>query len=378
MNNKTPISGNIKSLLTFLCQEVSFLKKQNNILFKSRKEDKLAINQINQNIENILLYLTKQSPQVDPITTLSPSIHLSIPSNEPIISLLELKDCQIVSGSSKGSIFLSEIDYLTKKWSISSEIPKAHKDSIYSLCEISKQRFVSCSKDEVIKIWDYSIRNVLKNLTTLTNTSGTIMKVISLTNDRIASCSYDTHMVKIWEGEEPFDVINTIYNQTNANCIIQLRKRYEMLCVCCAVEEGFLEFYDLFVPFKKRGTIIGVQTDMQNGMVELGNGDVALSKGGNESCIYIVDPVRYIKLAEVVDRECIVNAGPLLSFGRDSILYEGGKWFCQIVMEDGEYKVGFKLKSENGKMFTNNMMIKGEGKKCLIVTCSGGINVVEY
>ena len=70
---------------------------------------------------------------------------------------------------------------------------KRHSGDITSICQLDDGTIVSCSL-YAIMIGDYTIKNAHDNL---------IMKVITLPNNRIASCSADK-TIKIWKSNPPY------------------------------------------------------------------------------------------------------------------------------------------------------------------------------
>ena len=70
-----------------------------------------------------------------------------------------------------------------------------HSESIKSICQLDDGTIVSCSDDKSIMIGDYTIKNAHNKY---------INQVITLPNNRIASCSYDYSIIKIWKSNPPY------------------------------------------------------------------------------------------------------------------------------------------------------------------------------
>ena len=104
--------------------------------------------------------------------------------------LLLLKDNRIASCSNDKTIriFNPSNDYHCD------QVLKRHSDDIISICQLDDGTIVSCSKDKSIIIGDYTIKNAHILM---------ICKVITLPNNRIASCSWD-NTIKIWKSEPPY------------------------------------------------------------------------------------------------------------------------------------------------------------------------------
>ena len=107
-----------------------------------------------------------------------------------IESLLLLKDKRIASCSSdrKIRIYNPSNDYKCD------EKIRRHSEGIESICELDDGTIVSSSSDKSIMIGDYTIKNAHDEC---------IYKVITLPNNRIASCS-DDETIKIWKSTPPY------------------------------------------------------------------------------------------------------------------------------------------------------------------------------
>ena len=74
------------------------------------------------------------------------------------------------------------------------EIIERHTDEVTSICKLDDGTLVSSSEDHSIKIGEFTISNTHQN---------SIWKVVSLPENRIASCSSDT-TIKIWNSAPPY------------------------------------------------------------------------------------------------------------------------------------------------------------------------------
>ena len=370
------ITENYQKQINQLKEELSNLKNQNEHLFQLIKQGRNEIIQIKNNMAKILnnkydnnnniIQETKKYFQVD-------DIHQS-----QVSPLIELSDKRIATGSWDGLICISKIDYEKKEHQLQVKV-EAHEGKVKSLCELTRKRFVSCGDDKLLKIWDYSSPKKLKLIHTLQGHTGRVFKVINLTKDRIASCSFDDHSVRIWQAEKPFNVVHVFQQQKFALSIIQLTKRYEIICINCASKIGSLNFFDLNPPFNRRGSIDGIMTNTPNGIVELSNGDIAVSKGCYPiPCIYIVDPVRYLKICEIIDSVYIPADGALCVWGENSFVYAYLQHFCEISYDDGNYKIVYKNQSDQQDLYGANSLIHVVERGFLLVAKSGGFNVITY
>ena len=112
--------------------------------------------------------------------------------NESIYSLLHLKDGRVASCSNDSTIRIYDLsnDYHCDK------VIERHYKGISSICQLDDSNIVSCSYHTII-IGDYTINNAHDDR---------IYKVITLPNNRIASCSWD-ETIKIWKSNPPYSDI---------------------------------------------------------------------------------------------------------------------------------------------------------------------------
>ena len=364
-----------------LREELFLLKQQNNNILQLIKEDREETNKIKLSIHNLVNLIKQNNHITNPIQLSNKHFQVKDIHPDQIYTIIELKDQRIVTGSADGTICISNIDYENKKWQVRIKHQKAHEGKIRSLSELNKKRIVSCGTDKLINIWDYSQKNALLHIHTLKGHTGGVYKVINLTQERIASCSFEDHTVRIWEGEQPFNLIHTYQQLRGTNSIIQLMKRYEVICINSSIKNGgYLIFYDLFSPYIKRGIIEGVMTNNPNGLIELYNGDVAVSKGCFPTpTIYIIDPVRYIKISEITNSEYILDYGALSPRGKDSFVYVHHNYFCEISKIDEEYKIVFKHKVQKEKLYgANSLILTNRGEYLMVPNGHKGINVIKY
>ena len=108
---------------------------------------------------------------------------------DSVKSLLHLKDGRIASCSNDNKIRIYDPsnDYHCV------QVIERHSEGITSICQLDDGTIVSCSWDKSIMIGDYTINNVHDNI---------IWKLITLPNNRIASCSND-ETIKIWKSNPP-------------------------------------------------------------------------------------------------------------------------------------------------------------------------------
>ena len=114
-------------------------------------------------------------------------------------SLLMLEDGKIASCSNNGylSIYDSKSDSCLKI--------KAHHQIVSSLCQLEDGNIVTCSKDKAIKIWNIRENTNASIFMIYSGHDDYIAKVIVLSNNRFASCGYDSKIM-IWKADQPYSL----------------------------------------------------------------------------------------------------------------------------------------------------------------------------
>ena len=98
------------------------------------------------------------------------------------------------------------------------QIMNRHNSGICSICQLDDGTMVSCSRDKTIIIGDYVIHKAHEKI---------IIKIITLPNDRIASCSWD-NTIKIWKSNPPYSntpikILKGHHNPVNSLVFIKER-----------------------------------------------------------------------------------------------------------------------------------------------------------
>ena len=369
-------SSRLEQQIKYLHKELEFIKQQNKRILSHLQSNQNATEHLKQLNLKLISFLAKNKSvrikHVNPLITVQ-NLH-----NNQISAILELGSTRIATGSKDGVLAVSEVNYSTKQWNIVSKLNNAHSSKIWTICELPNNRLVSGSFDKLIKIWHLQSRSKLVLAHVFKEHSGGIDKVISLTNNRIASCSYDDHTVKVWNSEPPYNTVNISFDQLIfPNSIIQLNCQHEVICISGLYRDGGnMYFYELNKPYQRKGVVEKVWTNLNNGLVELRNGDIAVSKGDETPCIYIINGLQYVKVAEIFDDSCIIDYGALCSWGNRSFIYACKNAFCQIDLQGGEYKIVYK-QIEQEDVFGWCSLVKVNGGKHIIVKRLNGFNVFE-
>ena len=165
------------------------LQSSINILLTQNKHILSILSQINTNT----LKITHHSFSINSLRLLIQSKNIHTPW-----SIIELTDNRIATGGGDGSIAISSLNYTKRTWSLDIHHLNAHNEGIQCLCEITKDKLASSSKDKSIKIWKVSSTSLI-HLDTLIGHNDSILKIIShMSNDIIISCSKDKS-IKLWK-----------------------------------------------------------------------------------------------------------------------------------------------------------------------------------
>lgn len=140
-----------------------------------------------------------------------------------IYSLLLLSDGRLASCSADKTIKIYNIEN-----NYNCEITvEGHTDAVSDLCQLENKKIVSCS-DTTIKIWSISVLSYKCECTKNNSHEDRINKVISLSNNRFATCSNDKQ-IKIWSASHPYNVITELNGHLDSVISILQIKNKEIL-----------------------------------------------------------------------------------------------------------------------------------------------------
>ena len=283
--------------------------------------------------------------------------------------MTETEDKRIASGSGEGSISISSYDVERKIWK--REIhKKAHDNSVNSLCTLNNNRLLSGSDDYSIKVWSISDVDLtlIKEIKEHTNF---VCKVIPLSKERFASCSNDG-TVKVWKDDNTYECLSTLRPDDWVSSILQLRGK-EVLVSCGYKSSTGVSFWNLN-NYTKLHTIKGYGVALSTHMIELSDGNIALSANDEPYPIVIIDSSSYQVVTVIQLKEYITWCSSLCVFDEHSFIYVYKGTFLQISNEDGE--ILFKSKGGNFKgCFGGILPLKG-GKYCAIESY-GSISIIN-
>ena len=214
-------------------------------------------------------------------------------------SLLLLKDGRVASCTHDNTIRIYDPsnDYNCI------QVIKRHNNRINSICQLDDGTIVSGSLDKSIMIGDYTINNAHKYY---------IYKVITLPNNRIASCSWD-QTIKIWKSDPPYS--DTPIRVLTDSIVISILYIKERDIILSADFFSMLRLWNM-TTYQCETVIKGVYCYSTNSLYQIDKDRVIV--GGNKS-LYIVN----VNIDKCVVEKTIKDA---------SI----GKIFCFLKLRDDQ------------------------------------------
>ena len=147
----------------------------------------ILINNYDELIKYYNKYNIVESVKIEDIKTIT---IITGHTDDYVYSLLYRRDGRVASCSVDKTIRI----YDPSNYYHCDQVIKRHSKSIQSICQLDDGTIVSCSHDKSIIIGDYTINHA---------NDKKIWKVITLPNNRIASCS-DNKTIKIWKSHPPY------------------------------------------------------------------------------------------------------------------------------------------------------------------------------
>ena len=247
--------------------------------------------------------------------------------SEKIFSLVELSDKRLATGSFK-SIVICSYNTKAKNWKKDITEPNAHESDVNYLCEFNPETLVSCSSDKTIKIWNITLEN-LTLVTTLTSHNSDITKVITLSNQRFASSSYD-HSVIIWKNNPSnYEEIISLKEEGKVYSILQLKHKEILVTSSVHFLNPSIAFWSLN-SYKRKFQLKGHYASEPNHMVELPDGNIAVSSDQDGYPIIIIDSNKCIVIEEILWDGIITLTSMPCVLDDFSIVYVKGKTVLQI------------------------------------------------
>ena len=274
--------------------------------------------------------------------------------NSAVLSLTKTEDNRIASGGEDGNISISSYNLNEKKWKRDIHKKKAHEDCVSSLCNLNNNRLLSGSSDYSIKVWTISDADLKLIRELKEKHTNDVTQVIPLSKERFASCSWD-NTVKIWKDDETYERISTLEHDDWIGSILQLRGK-EVLVSCGDNSSTGVTFWDLN-NYTKQHNIEGYSVIHSSHMIELSDGNIAISSKNEPYPIIIIDSNSYQVKKEIQSKELIIGCSSLCMFDKNSFIYVYEGAFLQISNED----FSILYNSQGGKFKGYRSIISLEG-----------------
>ena len=273
-----------------------------------------------------------------------------------IHSMIETNDKRIASGGEDGNISISSYSLNQKKWKRDIHKKKAHNACVNSLCTLNGNRILSGSDDHTIKLWAIFAINMTQ-IKVINEHTDRVFQVIPLSLHRFASCSFDK-TVRIWQddNDNAYNCITTLEHNDSVFSILQLKGKEEL--VSCGYTSIGISFWDIN-NYTQQHTVKGYGAFWPTHMIELSDGNIALSANVRDFPIVIIDTTTYQIVTVIKLKEDIISNSPFCVFNEHSFIYFYNGTFLQISNDD--YSIVFKSKRENfdGDYYGGVITIKG-------------------
>ena len=156
-----------------------------------------------------------------------------------------------------------------------------HTDSIKYINQLENSKIITCTFD-TIKIWSITQSSYQCDYTMEGAHDNYITKVISLPENRFASCSWDSS-IKIWNSNDPYKLIQTLKGHTDhVNSIIFLKGKDKLIS---GGNDNYICIWNIST-YKCEIIMKGVSCSYSNGMIEIDNNTIMV---GGEKTIVIIN-----------------------------------------------------------------------------------------
>jgi WD40 repeat protein len=291
-----------------------------------------------------------------------------------VYSLIEIPNNRIITGGWDGNISISSYNIPDKTWKREVYKEKAHNSGILSLCTLNNNRFVSGSNDKLIKVWTISELDITL-LKEIKEHIGVIHKLIPLSNKRFASCSSDK-TVRIWKDDDnTYECISTLKHDAWVRSILQLRGKEVLVTSNGYFPSSYILFYNID-NYTQEHTVKGYCAGWSSHMVELSDGNVALSSVKKPHPIVIIDTSSYQIITMIQLKDIIPHHSTLYAFNEHSFIYIYEGTFLQISSEN--YSIVFKSNGERFNGFYGGIIPLEGGKYFAIENCKRIFIVKPY
>ena len=267
----------------------------------------------------------------------------------------------------RGCIFILSYDVNEKGWKRDIFKKEPLNAYAYSLCSLNVNRLLS-GVEGSIKVW-FLFDADLRLIKEIEAHIVPLRKIIPLSNKRFASCSMD-NTVKIWK-DKAYRCLSTLRHDNWVNSILQLRGKEVLIASYFGHRSSGISFWNIN-NYTKQHTITGYGVHWSTNMIELSNGNIALSPY-DESSIVIIDSSSYQIVTMIQLKEYITHDSSLCVFDEHSFIYVCEGTFLQISNEDG--RVLFHSKGGGFNGFFG--IIPLEGGKYFAIENDAKISIIK-
>lgn len=197
-------------------------------------------------------------------------------------------------------------------------------ESVTYISQLDDEHIVVSLQDFSIKIFSFSKNNFKLEHSIDKAHSKWILKVIGLTQNRIASCS-DDHTIKIWRGIFPYDLIATLVGHFHSpQAIIQIKNKELLMS---GSFDATLRLWSL-ISYQCLTIRSYVICTSNNSLIQINENHIAIGSFG--CCLIIeIDSLRLIELIKISDKAKGIHAVNviddnciLFSFDYEMYLYD--------------------------------------------------------
>lgn len=289
-----------------ICFLPNIIPNEKTPLMISQIEDKSSLDSNRTLLINSLLSLNKYEDKTQKFDLTKIQKVKEINQNPAVLyELCLLNDGRIAASFDDCTIKILDLDSFECECTL-----RGHTTLVFYISLLSKNRIVSSSADQTIKIWE-PLKNSFTLSKTLEGHSSGVIKVIEISENRICSCSGDK-TIKVWSSEAPYQTILTIRGHDDIiTSIIELKsKKY----IVSGGEDKKLCFWNS-KNFTREKTIDNIYCNWNNSLIETNYNKVIV--GGR--VIYIIN-LDTFGVEKEIEYDRIKCTSALLYLGGDLVL----------------------------------------------------------
>lgn len=260
--------------------------------------------------------------------------------------MLILQNGNIVLGTSHPTI------KVINKNSLKCEMKyKGHTAAVNSLININDKYILSCSDDNTIIKWEnktamiklefmLKLSSKLAEKVVLNEHKGPVIKLVKNTNKKFVSCSKDKTII-IWEDAKTPRKMGTMVQNSNSNFISMIMLPDDILATVS--DDNVLLFWDILTYKKLTISVPGVECYSVNSLQIL-NTKILLV--GGKKGVTLIDYKKAI-IRQKIESDDLINISSFLIVSKASFLTGGKNFFCQYDFKINEAKLILKVPSSH-------------------------------